>query len=137
MLFRLLMTHQVSWLLGLAALLVPTSVAAQDQAQTLVANPADFDFTTLELAELKLAQAPDAEQPPGTGNQPVTVSPGESLEQEEDSQAAQNPSASLISVPIPWNSTPNTQWAPNVRLPSPNPNDPPFTNFKTIKPRTW
>ena len=49
MLFRLLMTHQVSWLLGLAALLVPTSVAAQDQAQTLVANPADFDFTPLEL----------------------------------------------------------------------------------------
>ena len=58
MLFRLLMTHQVSWLLGLAALLVPTSVAAQDQAQTLVANPADFDFTPLELTELKLAQAP-------------------------------------------------------------------------------
>ncbi|MEC7248574.1 MAG: neuromedin U, partial [Cyanobacteriota bacterium] len=133
MLFRLRMTRNVSWLFGLAALLVPTSVAAQGQPQTLVANPADFDFTPLELAELKLAQAPDVEQPSGTGNPPVAAAPDESPAQENDSlaQAAQNPIASLISVPIQWNSTPNTQWAPNVTLPSPNPNDPPIsTNFK-------
>ena len=133
MLLRLLMTRNVSRLLGLAALLVPTSVAAQDQTQTLVANPADFDFTPLELTELKLAQAPDAEQPPGTGNQPVTVSSDESKAQEEGSlaKAAQNPIASLISLPIQWNSTPNTQWAPNVTIPSPDPTEPPIsTRFK-------
>ena len=104
MLFRLRMTRNVSWLFGLAALLVPTSVAAQGQPQTLVANPADFDFTPLELAELKLAQAPDVEQPSGTGNPPVAAAPDESPAQENDSlaQAAQNPIASLISVPIKW-----------------------------------
>ena len=133
MTLRLLMDNKIIGLLGVAALLVPSSVAAQDQVQTLVANSADFDFTPLELAELKLAQEPDAEQPPGTGNQPVTVSSDESKEQEEGSlaKAAQNPIASLISLPIQWNSTPNTQWAPNVSIPSPDPSQPPIsTRFK-------
>lgn len=133
MTLRLLMDNKILGLLGVAALLVPSSVAAHDQVQTLVANPTDFDFTPLELAELKLAQEPDAEQPPGTGNQPVTVSSDESKEQEEGSlaKAAQNPIASLISLPIQWNSTPNTQWAPNVSIPSPDPSQPPIsTRFK-------
>ena len=133
MTLRLLMDNKIIELLGVAALLLPSSVAAHDQVQTLVANPADFDFTPLELAELKLAQEPDAEQPPGTGNQPVTVSSDESKEQEEGSlaKAAQNPIASLISLPIQWNSTPNTQWAPNVSIPSPDPSQPPIsTRFK-------
>ena len=123
MLPRLLRDSKIFGVLGVTALVVPCSVSAQEQALTLVANPAEFDFTPLELAELKLAEDPDSEQPPGTGNQPVTVSPAESKTQEEGSlaKAAQNPIASLISLPIQWNSTPNTQWAPNVTIPSPDP----------------
>ena len=41
------------------------------------------------------------------------------------------PIASLISLPIQWNSTPSTQWAPNVTIPSADPSLPPVrTNFK-------
>ena len=133
MLPRLLRDSKILGVLGVTALVVPCSVSAQEQALTLVANPAEFDFTPLELAELKLAEDPDSEQPPGTGNQPVTVSPAESKTQEEGSlaKAAQNPIASLISLPIQWNSTPNTQWAPNVTIPSPDPTEPPIsTRFK-------
>ena len=64
----------LSWLIGCAALLVPSVAEAQDQAQFLVADPVDFDFTPLVNSEL--AQASTDSQPPGTDNQPVTVTPG-------------------------------------------------------------
>lgn len=64
----------LSWLLGCAALLAPSVAEAQDQAQFLVADPVDFDFTPLVNSEL--AQASTDSQPPGTDNQPVTVTPG-------------------------------------------------------------
>ena len=67
----------LSWLLGCAALLAPSVAEAQDQAQFLVADPIDFDFTPLVHSEL--AQASADSQPPGTDNQPVTVTPGESV----------------------------------------------------------
>lgn len=110
----------MQWLLSLGALLVPFAAGAQGQAETLVANPADFDFTPLVLSQTELAQASSTQQPSGTDNQPVTVTADESKAEEEGSlaQAAQNPIASLISLPIQWNSTPNTQWAPNLLDPS-------------------
>jgi hypothetical protein len=104
----------LAWLLGCAALLAPSVAEAQEKSEFLVAVPVDFDFTPLVHSEV--AQASADGQPPGTDNQPVTVTPGESVAAEEGSlaKAAQNPIASLISVPIQWNSTSNTQWAPNL-----------------------
>ena len=98
---------------------------AQVPDQPLVADPAGFDFTPLHLAETTIAQNGADQSQSGTGNEPVSVTPGESKAKEEGSlaKAAQNPIASLISLPIQWNSTPSTQWAPNVTIPS-------HTNFK-------
>ena len=103
-------------LLSFAALLVPTAVEAQEQSHFLIDEAVEFDFTPLVLSELEVAQAPSGSQEPGTDNQPVTVTPGESASAEDASlaKAAQNPIASLISLPIQWNSTPGSQWAPNV-----------------------
>ena len=104
------------WLLSFAALLVPSVVEAQERSPFLVDQKVGFDFTPLVLSELEVAQASTNDQPVGTDNQPVTVTPDEPVAAEEGSlaKAAQNPIASLISLPIQWNSTPNTQWAPNA-----------------------
>ena len=88
-------------LISFAALLVPSTAEAQDRAKFLVDDAVDFDFTPLVLSELEIAQA-SGSQEPGTDNQPVTVTPGESPAQEDAdlAKAAQNPIASLISLPI-------------------------------------
>ena len=80
----------LAWLLGCAALLAPSVAEAQEKPQFLVADPVDFDFTPLVHSEI--AQASADSQPPGTDNQPVTVTPGESVAEEEGSlaKAAQN-----------------------------------------------
>ncbi|WP_038004426.1 neuromedin U [Synechococcus sp. W2B2] len=109
------------------------SARAQVSDQPLVADPADFDFTPLLWTEATIAQSGSDQPQPVTGNEPVSVTPGESKAKEEGSlaKAAQNPIASLISLPIQWNSTPSTQWAPNVTIPSADPSLPPVrTNFK-------
>lgn len=109
------------------------SARAQVSDQPLVVDPADFDFTPLLLTEATIAQSGSDQPQPVTGNEPVSVTPGESKAKEEGSlaKAAQNPIASLISLPIQWNSTPSTQWAPNVTVPSADPSLPPVrTNFK-------
>ena len=109
------------------------SARAQVSDQPLVADPADFDFTPLLLTEATIAQSGSDQPQPVTGNEPVSVTPGESKAKEEGSlaKAAQNSIASLISLPIQWNSTPSTQWAPNVTIPSADPSLPPVrTNFK-------
>ena len=109
------------------------SARAQVSDQPLVADPADFDFTPLLWTEATIAQSASDQPQPVTGNEPVSVTPGESKAKEEGSlaKAAQNPIASLISLPIQWNSTPSTQWAPNVTIPSADPSLPPVrTNFK-------
>ena len=104
-------------LLSFAALLLPSAVEAREPSEFLVDENVEFDFTPLVLGDF--AQAPASSQEPGTDNQPVTVTPGESVSAEDASlaKAAQNPIASLISLPIQWNSTPSSQWAPNVRDP--------------------
>ena len=120
-------------LMSFAALLIPSTAEARDQSGFLVDEAVDFDFTPLVLSELEVAQAQSGSQEPGTDNQPVTVTPGESPAQEDAdlAKAAQNPIASLISLPIQWNSTPNSQWAPNVAIPSADPDQPTrYTNFK-------
>ena len=124
MTLRLRGSFGLAWLLGCASLLAPSVAEAQDKAQFLVADPGDFDFTPLVHSEIAQASADD--QPPGTDNQPVTVTPGESIAAEEGSlaKAAQNPIASLVSLPIQWNSTPNTQWAPNLLDPKAKQNQP-------------
>ena len=109
------------------------SARAQVSDQPLVADPADFDFTPLLWTEATIAQSGSDQPQPVTGNEPVSVTTGESKAKEEGSlaKAAQNPIASLISLPIQWNSTPSTQWAPNVTIPSADPSLPPVrTNFK-------
>ena len=109
------------------------SARAQVSDQPLVADPADFDFTPRLWTEATIAQSGSDQPQPVTGNEPVSVTPGESKAKEEGSlaKAAQNPIASLISLPIQWNSTPSTQWAPNVTIPSADPSLPPVrTNFK-------
>ena len=107
-------------LMSFTALLLPSAVEARDQPELTVNETVSFDFTPLVLSELEIAQAGSGSQEPGTDNQPVTVSPGESASVEDESlaKAAQNPIASLISLPIQWNSTPSTQWAPNALDPS-------------------
>lgn len=80
----------------------------------------DFDYSALtfdqDLAqalepspETTLAQASDASQAPG-----VAAAEAAGPSQEALAKAAQNPIASMISIPIQWNATPNTQWAPNA-----------------------
>ena len=113
-------------LLSFAALLVPSAVEAREPSEFLVDETVEFDFTPLVLGDFAQAQEP------GTDNQPVTVTPGESASAEDASlaKAAQNPIASLISLPIQWNSTPSNQWAPNVEIPTGDPDQPTYkTNF--------
>ena len=100
----------------MAPLLLTPAAQAQDQLPTSVEEQAEFDFTPLGLNDLTLAQADQPE--PGTDNVPVTVTEGESTAKEEGSlaKAAQNPIASMSSLPIQWNSTPSTR-APNLPIP--------------------
>ena len=97
----------LAWLLGCVALLAPSVAEAQEKSQFLVSDPVDFDFTPLVHSEI--AQASAGGQPSGTDNQPVTVTPGESVAAEEGSlaKAAQNPLASMISLPFQNNTNTN------------------------------
>ena len=101
----------------MAPLLLAPAAQAQDQLPPSVEDQAAFDFTPLGLNDLTLAQADQPE--PGTDNVPVTVTEGESKATEEGNlaKAAQNPIASMISLPIQWNATPSTQWAPRLPIP--------------------
>ncbi len=111
-----LVTHSNSWsqLILFSALLFPQPGCAKE-----------FDFSPVVVEpQQMIAQRQSQGSEPGSGNQPVTVTPGESLAEEEGSlaKAAQNPIASLISFPIQWNATPGTQWAPNLLDPKAKPN---------------
>ena len=72
-------------LLSFAALLVSSPVEAQEQSKFLVDENVEFDFTPLVVGDL--AQAASGSQEPGTDNQPVTVTPGESASAEDASLA--------------------------------------------------
>ena len=80
----------------------------------------DFDHTPLTFDQ-DLAQAVDASsestiaQASGTSKTSgAAAAEASGPSQEALAKAAQNPIASMISIPIQWNATPNTQWAPNA-----------------------
>ena len=113
-------------MIGGFSLLLTSAASAEAHDKVLERNVVDFDFSPLLIEEQQLAQVADAGQISGGGNDTVTVSPDESKSAEEGSlaKAAQNPIASLISLPIQWNATPSTQWAPRLPIPSVDPTQP-------------
>ena len=109
---------------GLAPLLLsPAAKADTTVAVDSLQGASSFAFAPLGLKDLEVAQAAPE---PGTDNVPVMVTEGESKAQEEGSlaKAAQNPIASMSSLPIQWNATPSTQWAPRLPIPSLDPTKP-------------
>lgn len=54
---------------------------------SLLVRGRGFDFTPLRLAETTIAQNGSDQSQPGTGNEPVSVTPGESKTKEEGSLA--------------------------------------------------
>ena len=109
---------------GLAPLLLsPAAKADTTVAVDSLRDANSFAFAPLSLKDFQVAQASPE---PGTDNVPVTVTEGASKAQEEGSlaKAAQNPIASMSSLPIQWNATPSTQWAPRLPIPSLDPTKP-------------
>jgi hypothetical protein len=98
-------------LLGAALSLVSIAWAGQAHGQGHVATgqgqpPAPFDPAPITLADAVPPPNPDA---PQQLQEEAREGNSEALAKE-----AQNPIASLISLPIQWNSTPASQWAPNA-----------------------
>ena len=95
---------------GLAVSVISGStVCAQPNLEPLTER-SGFDYSPLVFQE-EIAQA----QPIVSKDQPHGVAADEATgpDQEALAKAAQNPIASMISIPIQWNATPGTQWAPN------------------------
>ncbi|MEB3243005.1 MAG: neuromedin U [Cyanobacteriota bacterium] len=102
-------------------------LGAQLTAAAGSAPPAErlgFDWRPVLLAEAPLAPRNDqvetgggdrtAEQPAGEDSQPVLREEAREGNTEALAKEAQNPVANLISLPIQWNATPGSQWAPTV-----------------------
>jgi|694.fasta_scaffold22409_13 hypothetical protein len=100
--------------------------ASGEGAPTTPAERGAFDRTPLTLSEaLPPPLAAGAEGSAPVPSAPANPDSPEVLEQEArqgNSEAlakeAQNPIASLISLPIQWNATPGSQWAPTAIDPS-------------------
>ena len=95
---------------GLAVSVISGStVCAQPNLEPLTER-SGFDYSPLVFQE-EIAQA----QPIVSKDQPHGVAADEATgpDQAALAKAAQNPIASMISIPIQWNATPGTQWAPN------------------------
>ena len=80
--------------------------------EPFAASESNFDLSPLTFNAL-LAQAQEDPGVAGAG-QGVVASESAGPSQEALAKAAQNPIASMISIPIQWNATPGTQWAPNA-----------------------
>lgn len=101
------------FLLGGFALtaLTGTGAMAQEISETRP-EPGTFDYRPLtspepgEVAQAQLIASED--KAPG-----VAAAEAAGPDQAALAKAAQNPIASMISIPIQWNATPGTQWAPN------------------------
>jgi len=76
------------------------------------ADSAEFDWRPLTLAEA--IPPPRAAPAPNPDAQPVLQEEAREGETEALAKEAQNPVANLISLPVQWNATPSTQWAPRV-----------------------
>lgn len=92
---------------GAAPWLVSSAVEANELNVVAADRPASFDFSPLNLDDQQLAQAERV-----TGDVLAEASPSEAQPQETGSlaKAAQNPIASMSSLPIQWNSTPSTAF---------------------------
>ena len=74
-----------------------------------------FDFSALTIQE-EIAQADSAD--PESSSQANLDAGSDQGSAEALAKQAQNPIASMISFPIQWNATPETQWAPSLIDPS-------------------
>ena len=95
-----------------------TGVVAQE-VNEIKAESGGFDYSPLtgpeqgEIAQAQLIASED--KAPG-----VVAAEAAGPDQAALAKAAQNPIASMISIPIQWNATPGTQWAPNSVDPDAN-----------------
>lgn len=108
-----------------AAWLIATGGMAEAQPSDHPAA-ARFDWSPVTLAA---GPAPQNSGPPGDGaaqqepageadSQPVLEQEAREGRTEALAKEAQNPVANLISLPIQWNATPGSQWAPQAIDPS-------------------
>jgi hypothetical protein len=67
-----------------------------------------------KAAEITVEQDVDGQPPMGPDSQPVLEQQAREGNTEALAKEAQNPVANLISLPIQWNSTPSSQWAPRA-----------------------
>ena len=98
------------FLLGTFAVsaLAGTCATAQEIEQTKF-ETGSFDYSLL-TAQQKITQSQSiASEETAPGVAAEAVGP----DKEALAKAAQNPIASMISIPFQWNATPGTQWAPN------------------------
>lgn len=105
---------------SLLALSFAPFTAGQACAQDLDISAAeDFDYSVLtfdqELAQAAASSGSEPEKDPS-----VAAAELAGPNQEALAKAAQNPIASMISIPFQWNATPNTQWAPDSIDPDAN-----------------
>lgn len=110
-------------LLGAGVSLLSIGWAGHGQAAVGQGKPpADFDPAPITLAE---ALTPAAAAPAGSSSREPLAPPNPDAPQQLQEEAregnrealaqeAQNPIASLISLPIQWNATPASQWAPTA-----------------------
>ncbi|MEC8441765.1 MAG: neuromedin U [Cyanobacteriota bacterium] len=91
--------------------------ATAQEADEIKARSARFDDSPL-TAQVEIAQAQQVaveKKAPG-----VVAAEAAGPDQAALAKAAQNPIASMISIPFQWNATPGTQWAPNSVDPDAN-----------------
>ena len=102
--------------------------ATAQEADEIKARSARFDDSPL-TAQVEIAQAQQVaveKKAPG-----VVAAEAAGPDQAALAKAAQNPIASMISIPFQWNATPGTQWAPNSVDPDAN-HDPPRPCHKLL-----
>ena len=96
---------------ALASLLIASGNGVRAE-KPFAASESNFDLSPLTFNGL-LAQATDGSDVAQT-DPSVVAAELAGPSQEALAKAAQNPIASMISIPIQWNATPGTQWAPNA-----------------------
>ena len=102
----LLSACAIAWALAAPAM-------AAEQATPPAAMPS-FDWRPIVLAEA----TPPATPAPDPDAQPVLQEEAREGNTEALAKEAQNPVANLISLPVQWNATPSTRWAPRVLDPA-------------------
>lgn len=104
-----------------ATLLLCTQPSAPAKASP-EPSPAGFDWRPVTLAEagtdkaagITVGQNVEAQPAMEPDSQPVLEQQAREGNTEALAKEAQNPVANLISLPIQWNSTPSSQWAPRA-----------------------